>query len=467
MNKKNRDLFTASEKSNHFSEERVALVIGNSTYQDAPLRNPLNDATDIAAVLENLNFEVDLQLDADQPAMLEAIDGFGRKLYRGGVGLFYFAGHGMQARGRNYIIPLNAQIQKELQVKYAAIDVGMVLEEMAEARNRVNIVILDACRNNPYERRFRSGSKGLAPVDASRGTIIAYATAPGRVAADGDDRNSPYTGELLQQIQVAGLEIERVFRSVSKAVAEKTKEQQEPWIQHSLRGDFYFIPPAAQTSPTEAPPPQVEQPPKKAAPRASAKSAKKSPKSPPKAQQRPAKTKIASVTPQIILRSTPESNLHIEAVKEMLKTNGFYDSYENPDGKGIDHQYKLHSNGLVVFDATTGLMWQQAGSSKDMNFANSQTYIAQLNKNKFASYTDWRLPTLEEAMSLMTPLENEDGLHIDPAFDAQQAWIWTSDQPRTSRVWCVGFTLGYCNYGGFGIGFSFDVRAVRFGQSSQ
>lgn len=179
-------------------EPRIALVIGNSTYRESPLRNPVNDARAMTRTLRDLRFTVLVHENASKRTMEGAIVEFGRRLAEGGVGFFYYAGHGLQVRGRNYLVPVDADIDSEAMTRVAAVDVDLLLEQMAEARNRVNVVILDACRNNPFERRLRGASRGLAAVDAARGTLVAYATAPGSVAADGDGANGLYTEELLR-----------------------------------------------------------------------------------------------------------------------------------------------------------------------------------------------------------------------------------------------------------------------------
>ncbi|GAH52333.1 unnamed protein product, partial [marine sediment metagenome] len=177
--------------------QKVALVIGNSNYMNGPLLNPVNDARAMAAALRETGFEVleyiNLNTFAD---MKRAIREFGRQIQNGGVGLFYYAGHGMQVNGKNYLIPTEAEIYAEEEVEYEAVDVGFVLVQMEIARNRMNIIILDACRNNPFARTWRSGATGLAFINAPAGTLIAYATAPGSIASDGTGENGLYTEEL-------------------------------------------------------------------------------------------------------------------------------------------------------------------------------------------------------------------------------------------------------------------------------
>jgi hypothetical protein len=220
--------------------QRLALVIGNSAYQMAPLKNPLNDAEDMAVNLKNLGFEVILKKNADQRTMEDTIRYFGKQLRNGGVGLFYFAGHGMQVNGRNYLIPIDAKIESENDVKYEAVDAGRVLGQMEDAENKINIVILDACRNNPFSRNFRTSERGLARMDAPKGSLIAYATAPGEVAADGSERNGIFTKYLMKHMIEPNLPIELVLKQARIDVARATGGKQIPWEASSLMGNFYF-----------------------------------------------------------------------------------------------------------------------------------------------------------------------------------------------------------------------------------
>jgi hypothetical protein len=225
------------------SSKRLALVIGNGAYTNAPpLKNPPNDARDVAATLKVLGFSVASAIDADQRTMKRLIREFGQQLRSGGQGLFYYAGHGVQMRGRNYLIPANADITSETDVEDQAVDLNLVLGLMDEAQNGLNIVILDACRNNPFSRSFRSAGSGLAQVDAPTGTLIAYATSPGRVASDGLGRNGLYTSELLSQMRVPGISVEEMFKRVRGNVQRQTSGQQVPWESSSLVGNFYFTP---------------------------------------------------------------------------------------------------------------------------------------------------------------------------------------------------------------------------------
>ncbi|MCC6469222.1 MAG: caspase family protein [Alphaproteobacteria bacterium] len=243
--------------------KRVALVIGNSAYKEQPLKNPANDAKAMAAKLRQIGFQVIERQNATKSQMEKAIADFGEALSAGAVGLFYYAGHGLQASGRNFLVPVDATITSEQRVRLEALDVDVVLDQMDAAKSGVNLVILDACRNNPFERRFRAAGGGLAQINAPQGTLIAYATAPGKVAADGDGANGLYTSKLLQHIGTPGMAVEEVFKRVRVDVSRDTNADQTPWESSSLTGSFMFVdaPPPAPAPP----PPQVA-----AAPAASA-----------------------------------------------------------------------------------------------------------------------------------------------------------------------------------------------------
>ena len=222
-------------------DKRVALVIGNSAYPTAPLKNPVNDAEDITKALQASGFDVIEKKDLDQNGMKRAIREFGMKIRDGGIALFYYAGHGLQVRGNNYLVPVDAEVHTEEEVEYETVDAGFVLAQMDSAKTSLNIVILDACRNNPFARSFRSASNGLAKMDAPDGTLIAYATAPGSIASDGGaGRNGIYTRELLKVISIPDLSIEDVFKRVRISVHGATQGKQTPWESSSLMGDFSF-----------------------------------------------------------------------------------------------------------------------------------------------------------------------------------------------------------------------------------
>lgn len=225
-------------------QTKLALVIGNAAYKEAPLLNPANDAQAMAIKLQELGFTVIKKENAGREEMLKAVRDFGNQLKAkaDSVGLFYYAGHGIQSKGNNYLVPVDADIASEDELASRAYNVNEVLEKMDSAKNPINIVILDACRNNPFGRSFRSSAKGLAQVEAVQGTYIAYATAPGKTASDGTGRNGLYTESLLKALSQPGLKLEEVFKKVAYEVSERSGKEQTPWGLSSLLGDFYFNP---------------------------------------------------------------------------------------------------------------------------------------------------------------------------------------------------------------------------------
>lgn len=239
-----RGIQAVSKSAANAHQRRLAVVIGNSKYEKSRLKNPVNDAQAMARLLRRLDFEVDLVENGGRRAMVTMMNSFGRKLRQADVGLFYYAGHGVQVKGRNYLIPVDAVLETEADVEFEALDLGRVLSKMEDARCPLNIVVLDACRDNPFSRSFRSVSKGLALVDAPRGTLLAFATAPGSVAADGEGSNGVYTKHLLANIEREDLSIEEVFKQVRIGVVNDTDGRQTPWESSSLMGSFHFQPDA-------------------------------------------------------------------------------------------------------------------------------------------------------------------------------------------------------------------------------
>ena len=222
---------------------RRALVIGNSAYRFGPLRNPANDARSIAAALKQTGFEVTLGVDLQRAEMLAAIRAYGRAVEQSkAVGLFYFAGHGVQLSWRNYLLPTDAMLEKIDDIQAMCVDVNALIESIARAANPMNVIVLDACRDNPFEGKLPQ--KGLSQLDAPADTLLAYATAPGNVASDGESSHGLYTESLLREMLVPEAKIEDVFKRVRLAVRRRSNGSQIPWESTSLEGDFWFIPPA-------------------------------------------------------------------------------------------------------------------------------------------------------------------------------------------------------------------------------
>lgn len=227
--------------------QRFALLIGNSNYQEGKLKNPRHDASDLGKKLRALGFETTILLDSSRTEMESAIGGLHRKLRRdsGNIGLFYFSGHGLQTNGENYLIPIGAMpsIHSISQVKDRTISAQYILGALNDAENAMNIVILDACRTNPFRSLSRSRSVGLSSMSSRSslsGSLIAFATAPGTVASDGSGRNSPYIASLLKHIDRKNHPIELLLKDVRADVKRMTNNKQLPWYNASIEGNFYF-----------------------------------------------------------------------------------------------------------------------------------------------------------------------------------------------------------------------------------
>lgn len=221
---------------------KVALIIGNANYtKSAALKNPINDANGMDSALTKIGFKVIKVLDADFNSMRKGLSDFSKAAKDADVALFYYAGHGLQVDGQNYLVPLNANIESKEQVALETISIDMVLKtlEMTSNRQRLNVLVLDACRNNPFQTWSRSSGGGLAQVNPPNGTLIAFATSPGSTAADGTGGHGLYTGELMKQLE-DHQRIEDVFINTRISVESKSKGKQSPWELARLRGKYYL-----------------------------------------------------------------------------------------------------------------------------------------------------------------------------------------------------------------------------------
>ncbi len=582
------------------------MVIGNGNYSSSPLSNPVNDATDLAANLEKLNFSVILRKNSSHQEMEEAIREFGEQLKKGGVGLFFYAGHGVQIGGRNYLLPVGVRINKETDVKFRSVDAEIILSEMSNAGNNLNIIILDACRDNPFGRKFRSVSRGLAIIsDAPKGTFITYSTSPGHVAADGSGRNSPYTESLIHHMNTPGLPIEEVFKKVRQDISKKTNGQQVPWELSSLEGQFFFNPKMSKSSLSlsidqdnqvdyerekkiiteererlrkereideqrkalfeekrrraeeveklkaleeEATQRQIIEAEKAKLKRdkdlleqkiailrekrqleeerarleaeqvkeigiwgskkknqesasakairekalqdqrnASAKeerqlfderaillsrqqeveanritSGKKTDKVG-ASQATSSPTQLAiyrkdsdtanDLKNKLLLRSKPKNNLSEKEYTNFIRKNDIFDAKQNRNATSKNLFYN-RGDGTII-DNTTGLMWQKDGSKYAYSWNEISQYIKELNQKKYAGYSDWRLPTIEELATLFKEKSQENKLFIDPYFSDAQYACWSADMEEDiqsgiysrnygedARIWFASFEYG-------------------------
>ncbi len=234
------------------AETRLALVVGNGNYSAiGKLENTVPDATLMAKTLEEYGFQVTLLADVDQADLNQGISQFGRDLRAAGpdaTGLFYYAGHAVQSFGTNYLLPTDAALTDAADLSLVAVPADAILRQMQSARNKTNIVILDSCRNNPFENVRNLDDNGLAEMNSPTGTFLSYSTAPGAVALDGSDGNSPFTKALAREIPVPGVPIEQTFKKVRVSVIEETNGLQTPWDTSSLTNEFVFAPAAQLTA---------------------------------------------------------------------------------------------------------------------------------------------------------------------------------------------------------------------------
>jgi uncharacterized caspase-like protein len=235
------------------NEGRIALVIGNGAYRSAPLKNPVNDASAMAERLTQLGFTVMLHENTTFTQLIEAMREFSVKAASNAVRLVFYAGHGIQSKGRNYLVPVDAEVQSEDEISTKSADIGELVDRLGTIKHGINIVILDACRVNPFSSgvivgpdgrriRFRGATTpGLAPLDAPVGTLVAFSTAPNGIALDGaNEKHSIYAKHLLANLNTPGIAIEQLFKKVRIGVAEETQRVQVPWESSSLTADFCF-----------------------------------------------------------------------------------------------------------------------------------------------------------------------------------------------------------------------------------
>ena len=229
------------ELKNTTSRNRLALVIGNSSYKSGALRNAGNDADDISSFLRSADFDVQDVRDANLSTLRSEIQSFISKASSYEVALVYYSGHGIEFNGRNYLVPIDASLASDSDIPRATIDLQVIVEKINRARPKAVVMIIDACRNSPIFAKSRSASTGLSGMRPPTGTLIAFSAGPGQVALDGNGRNSPYTAALLQEISVPNTPIEHVLKETRNEVNLATIGRQVPWYNSSLTGDFYFI----------------------------------------------------------------------------------------------------------------------------------------------------------------------------------------------------------------------------------
>ena len=403
-------IFSFPNLSFSAQERRTALVIGNGSYKSAPLLNPVNDANDIASTLRKLGFAVIHKENATQREIETSIREFGNRLRKGGVGLFYYAGHGFQVNGINYIIPLGAELLEETDVKYEAVDARRVLDAMYNAGNDINIVILDACRNNPMARSFRSGSGGLARMDAPRGTIVAYSTSPGEMALDGSGRNSPYTEALLEYMDDPGLTIEQVFKKCRRRIYGVTNGKQTPWESTSLTGDFYFVSKANDLRYSKE-----------------------------KARLEKERLELGKLKAEIERKKQEPHKQKIEVANLPNKMpSSPRPSSPSPDSTKPDKTYVAYSNGIVR-DTRNGLEWK-VGPDKDTDWDEASSWVQNLDLDGGG----WRMPTMDELEDLYK--DGTGSRNIASLLKTTGWGVWSGETKGWTKAKAFIFSYGWFWY---------------------
>ena len=391
--------------TNVCAENRYALVIGNGDYKDAPLKNPANDATDMAKVLETCGFSVSLMKNVTQKEMEQAVRLFGKQLKKGGVGLFYYAGHALQLSGRNYLIPTNSIIESEIDVKYEGVDVGLILGKMEDAGNEINIVLLDACRNNPFARSFRSQIRGLVRIDAPKGSIIAYATSPGSVAADGDGQNGVYTKYLLENIKKPGLTVEQILKNVRIAVVSETLNKQVPWEASTLMGNFYFMKKRATTDQIDSSNKKIRE----------------------LKADRVKFEKEKKEFEKLKKKLTDSEHVNVVSIKKSPIKNDLRTQHDN---------YEKLSSG-IVYDKTTQLEWF-AGPNIETGYRRANSWISKLNIDNGKK---WRMPTTSELKTLF--IKNAGIRNMTTLLHMTGCLVWSQKTSMfSSSAPCFDFCSG-------------------------
>jgi len=452
-------------------EQRLALLIGNGNYnRGGRLANPVNDVRAMKTALEGLGFAVFKYENCSQRDMKEAMDEFGSKLKGQDVGLFFYAGHGVQVHGYNYLIPVDANLSNEKKVEYDCVRADRVLADMEHAGVRTSVVILDACRDNPFERSWQRGKEGsgLAFMNAPSGSLIAYSTAPGKTALDGSTGNSPYTAALLEHIGSPNITVLQMFQRVRSSVAQASHDKQIPWESTSLKGDFYFAALGKTPGPVKVekvPLPsgegvsfddilKAEQEKKQAMERWSAWQAAKekeyaqvqeidrsdylTPE-----QKKAAWERFLSTVADNNPFSEKDEELRGKAEERLRYWKGYKVAsvpstpkrpVSSSSGSNLtdrDGVYAAYANG-VVRDTSTGLEWK-AGPDKNMNWNEARSWVESLG-------SDWRMPTTDELKTLYK--EGKGDRNMTSLLKTTAWFVWSGEQEGPSDARNFNFGRG-------------------------
>ncbi len=405
---------------------KKALVVGNAHYAVKPLRNPLNDSSDMATTLRQLGFQVTRRDDLTRKAMRQAIRDFVQSLNKGDNAFFYFSGHGVQVDNKNYLLPIANDIQREYEVSDGAVSLDFILKSLAHADSEINIVVLDACRNNPFPSRFKSSRRGLAKLDQQiANTLVAFAASPGGVSDDGDKNNGVYTQALLNHIATPNISLPEMFTRVRQEVYANTQNKQLPEEVNRLLTTVYL------------------------------------------AGYKPyVPDQAAKIPPVSSIISYPRK---IEAVDGRYRDHG--------DGTVTDS-----TTGLQWMRCSLGQRWQNNDCIGKKAEYRWQVALDKAETMAYAGHSDWRVPTIDELKSLVycssgqPKLWNDTGefcegdyqrpvilSRVFPNTASSHFWSASPVASNSNYAWYVNFGNGYSYYYGYK-GHSGYVPLVRTGQ---
>ena len=443
-------------------EQRVAFVVGNNNYDSrylTTLHNPINDARSIRDVLKSRGFDVVYGENLTARAMKKRLKKFYKKIRNGGVGFLYFSGHGMEFDGENYLIPVDAQLNEKADVELDAISISTITKKMIKAHNRLNILVLDACRNDPFAKGSGGGLSKIEP----KGTFVAYATAAGKTASDGRrGGHGLFTKHLISYMKKEGLPLYQVFKRTREKVYKESHHKQFPAIYDQVVGEeFFFTLPKTQRVVSKSSYSFKTQKAKRYALTINT-------------TPEDAKVQILNISSKyydgirlkkgsytikvsksgylskqgsVELEDDLNIDVSLEKIKSTYTHKTTYNKNKNKDGwdKSIFRGKRSYSKNTThtVKDNLTGLIWQKGHSASEKTWSEAKNYCKNLSLD---GYSDWRLPSYNELYYLA------DRSKVDPAmdtryFDESKGWYWTNTKRRlTSRIWIVNFYFGYSGY---------------------
>ncbi len=443
------------------TEQRVALVIGNNKYENSKLsdlRNPINDARAMKNKLRNLGFTVYYGENLTVRDMDKKVRSFSQKLSKGGVGLFFFAGHGVESDGKNFLMGKDSNLINKIDVAYESLELDKVLSYMKNSGNRLNIVLLDACRNDPFSR---SGGGGLAKVDNAKGMFIAYATSPGDVADDGSGKHGVFTQQILNNIDKKGLSLHTLFKNIKRDVYKKTDQRQRPWTHDDIIGEFFFKLPNGTADLSVAKKPSTYSFRSKVPTHFSLTI---------NTNPRDARVYITNIKPKYYdgiklkkgtynIKVKRDGYLTKEGSIELSRSENINIVLEKEQVvyKAKAVQKQRTSSGKTWKDRDTGLIWQvKIDTNKQyLNWNDAKNYCSRLTLD---GYSNWKLPNRKELHSILTKNSYPNSKSYSgktyikkPLLNSmtmRYQWFWSATEynNNSSEAWGVDFNAGYDYY---------------------